>query len=68
MKFKYTGEDNCFSIELVAYNIMSRDEYLKKGMVVDVPNDLTGVINSLKASGVFHEVKDFKKVSKKEDK
>ena len=68
MKFKYLGEDDCFCIELLAYKVMPKDELLKKGQVIDVPNKYTRVINSLQASGVFKEVKDNKKVNKKEDK
>lgn len=67
MKFKYTGEDNCFCIELLAYKLVEKGSYLKKGQVVDVPNDLTNVISALDVSGVFERVQD-KKVIKKEDK
>ena len=65
MKFKYTGEDNCFCIELLAYKLVEKGSYLKKGQVVDVPNDLTNVISALDVSGVFERVQD-KKVIKKE--
>ena len=67
MKFKYIGEDDCFCIELLAYNLVEKGSYLKNGQVVDVPNNLTNVINSLKVSGQFIQVQDNKKV-KKEDK
>lgn len=67
MKFKYTGEDNCFCIELLAYKLVEKGSYLKKGQVIDVPNDLTNVISALDVSGVFERVQD-KKVIKKEDK
>lgn len=65
MKFKYTGEDNCFCIELLAYKLVEKGSYLKKGQVIDVPNDLTNVISALDVSGVFERVQD-KKVIKKE--
>lgn len=67
MKFKYTGEDNCFCIELLAYKLVEKGSYLKKGQVIDVPNDLTNVITALDVSGVFERVQE-KKVIKKEDK
>lgn len=67
MKFKYTGEDDCFCIELLAYKLVEKGSYLKNGQVVDVPNNLTNVINALEVSGIFDKVQD-KKVNKKEDK
>ena len=71
MKFKYIGEDGCFCLELVAYDLCPDSKYLKKGQIIDVPNDLKRVINALDANGVFIRVKDNKKVTrkvKKEDK
>ena len=68
MKFKFTGEDNSFCIELLAYKLVPKDKYLMKGDIIDVPNDKKVVINSLDASGVFQRVKETKKVTKKEDK
>ena len=67
MKFKYTGEDDCFCIELLAYKLVEKGSYLKKGQVINFPNDLTNVISSLEVSGIFDKVQD-KKVNKKEDK
>lgn len=67
MKFKYTGDDDCFCIELLAYKLVEKGSYLKTGQVIDVPNNLTNVINSLEVSGQFTKVQD-KKVTKKEDK
>ena len=68
MKFKYIGEDDCFCIELLAYKLVPRGSYLKNGQVIDVPDDLDRVIDSLEVSGVFVEVQDNKKVNKKEKK
>ena len=56
MKFKYKGEDNCFCIELLAYKLVEKDKLLMNGDIVEVPDDLLVVINSLQASGVFEEV------------
>lgn len=67
MKFKYTGEDDCFCIELLAYKLVDKNTYLKKGQVVDVPNDLTNVITALDVSGVFERVQVNKKVTKKQE-
>lgn len=71
MKFKYTGEDNCFCIELLAYKLVPKGSYLKNGQVINVPDDNKTVVNALKTSGVFKEVKSKRKVTrkvKKEDK
>lgn len=68
MKFKYIGEDDCFCIELLAYKLVPRGSYLKNGQVIEVPDDLDRVIDSLEVSGVFVEVQDNKKVNKKEKK
>ena len=67
MKYKYIGDDDCFCIELLAYKLVPKGSYLKKGQVVDVPNDLKNVISSLDVSGQFTRVQE-KKVIKKEDK
>lgn len=67
MKYKYVGEDDCFCIELLAYKLVPRGSYLKKGQIVEVPDDLTNVIASMDVSGQFTRVQD-KKVIKKEDK
>lgn len=67
MKFKYLGEDNCFCIELLAYKLVEKGSYLKKGQVIEVPNDLTNVITALDVSGVFERVQVNKKVTKKEE-
>lgn len=68
MKYKYIGEDDCFCIELLAYKLVPKGSYLKNGQVIEVPDDLDRVIDSLDVSGVFVEVQDNKKVNKKEKK
>ena len=68
MKYKYIGEDDCFCIELLAYKLVEKGSYLKKGQVIDVPNNLENVIDSLEVSGQFVKVQDNKKFIKKEDK
>lgn len=65
MKFKYVGDDNCFCIELLAYKIVPKGSYLKKGQVIDVPDDNELVIRALETNGVFVRVQDNKKVTKK---
>lgn len=67
MKFKFLGENDSFCIELLAYKLVPNDEYLKHGQIIDVPDHLDVVINSLDASGLFTRIQD-KKVTKKEDK
>ena len=64
MKYRYVGEDDCFCIELLAFKLVPKDKYLKKGQIIDVPNDLTRVINSLDESGLFEKVQTNKKVTK----
>ena len=69
MKYKYIGRDDCFCIELLAYKLVPTGSYLKNGQVIDVPDDLDRVIDSLNASGQFVKVNQVnKKVNKKEDK
>ena len=69
MKFKYTGQDGCFCLELLAYDIMKKRELLKNGMVIEVPDDNTLVITALDNSGVFERVNTtIKKVKKEENK
>ena len=68
MKFKYIGQDDTFCLELLAYNLMQKNEYLKKGQVIDVPDSNTTVIASLNASGVFVPVNVTVNKSKKENK
>lgn len=68
MKYKYIGEDGTFCIELLAYKLVPKGSYLKKGQIIDVPDDLTRVTNSLDESGLFVRVQDYKKVTKKSKK
>lgn len=68
MKFKYIGQDGTFCLELLAYNLMQKNEYLKKGQVIDVPDTNTTVIGSLNASGLFVPVNVTVNKSKKENK
>lgn len=64
MKFKYKGQDDAFCLELLAFNIMKKDEYLKNGMVIDVPDNNTILVDSLDANGLFERVNEVKKVKK----
>ena len=64
MKFKYIGEDDCFCIELLAYKLVPKGSYLKKGQVIDVPDDLKDLIESLDVSGQFTRVNEVKKNKK----
>lgn len=58
MRFEYIGEDNTFTLELVAYGIRDRFDYMKKGDIVDVPNKLTNVITALDESGLYRRVEE----------
>lgn len=64
MKYEFIGNDDSYCIELIAYNLVPRGSYLKKGQKITVPDDNEFVIKSLDASGVFKRVQD-KKVTKK---
>ena len=66
MKFKYIGQDNRFSPELIMYKLQEND-YLKNGDIIDVPNKLKSIIKSLEISGLFVPVSESKS-SKKGDK
>ena len=70
MKFKFIGKDGSFCMELVAYGIKSpHGDYLFKGDVIDVPDNLDRIIPSLQGSVYFEEVTDSKpKKNNKKDK
>lgn len=68
MKYKFIGRDNSFCIELIAYDIVPKSEYLKKGQIIDVPDKYESVIKALDASGVFKRVQVNNKVNKKRKK
>ena len=69
MKFKYLGQNDTFCLELVAYNITKKNEYLKKGQVIEVPDSNTTLISSLNTSGLFKQVNvSVNKTKKKEKK
>lgn len=68
MKFKYTGQNDTFCLELLAYNIMLKNEYLQNGQVIEVPDNNTTLVGALNASGVFVPVNVTVNKSKKEKK
>ena len=70
MKFKYVGRSNSYCLELVAYGLEKKGEYLTNGQIVDVPDDLTVVIDALDAGGNFVRVNETSKPkkAKKEEK
>lgn len=67
MKYKYIGENNTYCLELLAYNIMKKKDKLKKGQVIEIPEDKANVISALDASGVFVKL-DFNKNTTKKSK
>lgn len=67
MRFKYIGENNTYCLELLAYNIMSKKDNLKKGQVIEVPDENSVLINALNTSGVFVKL-DFNKNTTKKNK
>ena len=69
MKFKYIGQDDTFCLELLAYNLMKKNECLKNGMVIDVPDDNKVVIDALDANGLFKRANvTVNRIKKKESK
>lgn len=69
MKFKYIGQDDTFCLELLAYNLMKKNESLKHGMVIDVPDDNKVVIDALDANGLFKRANvTVNRIKKKESK
>ena len=53
MKFKYLGENDSYCLELMAYGLEKKGEYLQNGQVIDVPDEFDVVINALDTSGLF---------------
>ena len=53
MKFKYLGENDSYCLELMAYGLEKKGEYLQNGQVIDVPDEYDVVINALDTSGLF---------------
>lgn len=69
MKFKFIGKSESYCLELIAYGLEKKNEYLTNGQIIDVPNDNNVLINSLNASGLFEQVNQVskpKKVNKEE--
>ena len=64
MKFKYKGQNDCYCLELMAYGLEKKGEYLQKGQIIDVPDDLTVVINALDNDGLFEKVNESSKPKK----
>lgn len=68
MKYKFIGENNTYCLELLAYNIMSKNDDLKYGQIIEVPDGNTSLIDALDASGLFNKVAVTVNKSKKEKK
>ena len=56
MKFKFIGRNDSYCLELMAFGIEKKGEYLQNGQIIDVPDTNTTLINSLNASGLFEQV------------
>lgn len=72
MKFKWIGGNGFKSIDLVLYKIMAPNEQLYTGKIIEVPDDLTVLIERIKINGnfeVYNEPKKgYNKPSKNENK
>jgi len=67
MKFKFIGNDESYCLELMAYGLEKKGEYLKKNQIIDVPDDAKVVINALDANGLFERYNAPKKVKKENE-
>ncbi len=56
MKYKYTGPDGQKSMELIIFKIMPKDEELKNGMIIEVPDDNQRLITGLDVHGLFERI------------
>ena len=68
MKYEYVGEDDYFCMELLAYKLVPMGSTLKKGDIVEIPDDNVRLIEGMKVVDHFQEVKDNKDNKKKEKK
>lgn len=68
MKFKYLGENDSYCLELMAYGLEKKGEYLQNGQIIDVPDEYDVVINALDTSGLFERYNEPVKPSKKVEK
>ena len=64
MKFKYVGRSNSYCLELVAYGLEKKGEYLTNGQIIDVPDKYDVVIKAMDAGSDFVRVKESSKPSK----
>ena len=53
MKFKYIGQSGYKDLDLVVYKILAPDKVLKKGDIIDVPDNLTELIQRIQINGNF---------------
>lgn len=67
MKFKFIGNDESYCLELMAYGLEKKGEYLKKNQIIDVPDDAKVVINALDANGLFERYNAPKKGKKENE-
>ena len=56
MKFKFLGKNESYCLELMAFGIEKKGEYLQNGQVIEVPDNNTTLVKSLDASGLFERV------------
>ena len=56
MKFKFLGRNDSYCLELLAYGIEKKGEYLSHGQIIEVPDKNTTLIESMDANGLFERV------------
>jgi hypothetical protein len=58
-KFKYKGKGRMVPFDLIMLNVWPRGEKLKKGDIIEIPNDhpqKDRIIASMRKNGLFEEV------------
>lgn len=64
MKFKYIGQLPIKDADLVLAGIFKPTQSIPNGTIFEVPDDNTKLIKRLQISGIYEEVKEFKKITK----
>ena len=55
MRFKYTGQSGYKDLDLVVYKIMSPNQTLKKGDIIEIPDDMAELIQRVQINGNFEK-------------
>lgn len=64
MKFKWIGANRVKDLDLVLAGVLKPSDELKKGMIIDVPDSKTQIIERIKVNGNYEVYSEPKKVTK----